>query len=72
MTKKEKDALSDAHWEAVWARLRREGRVDVAPEPATPYCPSSCAAINEYSANPGVRTNVRVVLQSTLGAGGGE
>ena len=72
MTKKERDVLSESHWNAVWARLRSEGRVDVAPEPSLPYCPSSCAGIAEYAANPGVRTNVRVVLQATYGSGGGE
>jgi hypothetical protein len=74
VTLKERNRLTDAHWDAVWARLRSEGRVDVPPEPKTPYCPSSCVAIAEYAANPGCRTNVRVVMQVKTGTtiGGGE
>jgi len=72
MTNKERNRLSDAHWEAVWARLEKEGRVNVPPPPPIPYCGSSCTAIDSYVKNPGATRSVQVVLQAALGSGGGE
>ncbi len=72
MTNKERNKLTDAHWDAVWARLEAQGRVNVPPPPANPYCPSSCAAIDAHAKNPGATRNVRVILQAATGSGGGE
>jgi len=72
VTNKERNKLTDAHWDAVWARLEAQGRVNVPPPPANPYCPSSCAAIDAHAKNPGATRNVRVILQAATGSGGGE
>ncbi len=71
MTNKERNRLTDAHWDAVWARLRAQGRVDV-PVYNEPYCPSSCAALDAHQKNPGASRNILVVMQSSVGSGGGE
>ena len=72
MSNKERKRLSDAHWDAVWARLAAQGRVNVPPPPPIPYCGSSCTAIDSYVKNAGASRNILFVLQATLGSGGGE
>lgn len=72
MSNKERSRLTDAHWDAVWARLEKEGRVNVPPPPSIPYCGSSCAAIDAYAKNPGASRNILVVMQASVGSGGGE
>lgn len=75
MTNKEKQLASEAHWDAVWARLKKEGRVDVPPTPREPYFPTSARALAQVAENPGARINVRVVNQNRrglYGAGGVE
>jgi len=72
MTKRERDRIENAKWDAVWERLASEGRVNVPPDPKPPYCTSSCAALAQAAENPGARLNVRVIAQNRIGVGGAE
>ena len=56
---------SDVHWEKVWARLQREGRVDVPTPPREPYFPSSCDGLRR--AIRGETSQVLSVKQSEVG-----
>lgn len=68
MTREKREQETDAHWNAVWERLRQRGIVDTVSE-TIPYCASSCAAIAaKIKGGSHAPTNVRTVLQNFTGA----